>query len=361
MKNKNKMKISFPVFGIGDAGGEKFLVRLAYGLLKRGHEVKIILPKGSYKCPYLSKDLLKDTFIEFKSNFPFRKIVLPWKVSFFTPPSDIICATAGLTAIPTIIASKIFRRGIPFYLVQNWDSSFYDKPKYWFYRLLINKTYKYFDNFITVAKWLDDKIYETTGKRTTVIHPGIDLNVFFPREIKKEQRIKTILCLGRKEKIKGLPDLIKAIELVYQKRKDIRLIIVGRRKIDINSDIPCEQRQATDDELAKLYSSGDVFVLPSWVEGCPAPPLEAMACGAPVVTTDCLGIREYAINGENSLVVPPRNPQAMANAIIRLLSDEGLRRKFAEEGPKTAAHFTWDKTTDKVERLFKDALNRNQE
>lgn len=353
---KAKMKISFPVFVIGDAGGHKFIVRLAYGLLKRGHDVKIILPSGSYRCSYLSKNLLEDTFIEFKSNFFFRKFILPWKVTFFTPPSDIICATAGLTTIPVLIASKIFKRGMPFYLVQNWDSLFYDKPKHWLYRLLINKTYRYFDNFITVATWLDNKIYKTTGKRTTVIHPGIDLDIFYPRKVKKEREIKTILCLGRKEKIKGFSDLIKAVELVYQERKDIKLIIVGRQKIDINSSIPYEQRQATDDELSELYSFCDVFVLPSWIEGCPAPPLEAMACGAPVVTTR-YGTEDYAIDGENALVVPPRNPQVMAQAILRVLEDEKLASKLRENGPKTAKQFSWDKTTDKIEKLFLEKLN----
>jgi glycosyltransferase involved in cell wall biosynthesis len=80
-----------------------------------------------------------------------------------------------------------------------------------------------------------------------------------------------------------------------------------------------------------------------------------MACGIPVVTTP-IGVEDYAVNEENCLVVPPRDPTAMANAISRLLSDQGLTERLSKEGLKTAGRFTWDKTTDAVERIFTESL-----
>jgi glycosyltransferase involved in cell wall biosynthesis len=98
-----------------------------------------------------------------------------------------------------------------------------------------------------------------------------------------------------------------------------------------------------------------VLVSASWYESFPLPPLEAMACGLPVITTP-YGTEDYAFDGVNAIVVPPQDPKVLAEAIIRLLDDKDLREKLSKEGLNTAKKFTWDKTTDKVEELFKNAL-----
>jgi glycosyltransferase involved in cell wall biosynthesis len=355
------VKITFPVFGLGGAGGEKALVRIADRLVDRGHDVSFVVPLGGYSKIYPTKAKLIRT-LPIVSGY--RQLRLPYidlPSSWVAlvpriPKSDIICANLCLTALPTLIAARL-GKGIPFYFVQHYESLFFCKSYQFGYRSHIKNTYKYFENIITVSKWLDDKIYEHTGRRSTVINPGIDLDIFRPLKGKKDD-IKTVLCLGVNFIWKGNADVIKAMEIVYEKYKKVKLIIVGRAKIEVNSKIPHEQRQASDEELAELYSSCDIYVLGSWYEGCPAPPLEAMACGAPVVSTDNLGIREYGTDGKNCLIVPPRNPEAMANAILRLLSDKDLCQKLGEEGPKTAQQFTWDKTADKIEKLFEQTLKK---
>ena len=360
------MKITFPTFGFGTAGGEKALVRIADRLVDKGHDVTFVVP---FVCGYQKIYSTKAKLVRTPPIITgYKQLSVPYIV-FLTscvalvpkiPKSDIVCASFCMTALPTVIATKLLGKGIPFYFVQHYESLFFDKPLDGGFRSYARHTYKHFDNIITISKWLDDKIYEHTGRRTTIIHPGIDLDAFSPRQ-KIGQSTTVVLCLGVNSVWKGNSDVIRAMEIVYEKFGNVKLVIVGRTQIKVNSDIPHEQRKANDQELAELYSSCDVFVLGSWYEGFPAPPLEAMACGAPVVTTDNLGIREYGIDGENCLIVPPRNPEAMANAILRLLSDEELCKKLSENGPKTASQFSWDKTTDKIEHLFKDVLSRNQE
>ena len=97
-----------------------------------------------------------------------------------------------------------------------------------------------------------------------------------------------------------------------------------------------------------LYSECDVVISASWYESFPLPPIEAMACGIPVVTTQ-YGIEDYAFDNINALVVPPRDPQSMADAILRLLDDNNLGLRLSEEGIKTAKKFTWENTVDKIE------------
>jgi glycosyltransferase involved in cell wall biosynthesis len=109
-----------------------------------------------------------------------------------------------------------------------------------------------------------------------------------------------------------------------------------------------------DETLAKLYSSSDVFIFTSYKEGFGLPPLEAMASGTAVVTTDCGGIRDYAVDGYNSLIVPPGDPAAIAEAVIKILNDQRLREVLIQNGLETAKQWTWDKVTDKFEEAIRD-------
>jgi glycosyltransferase involved in cell wall biosynthesis len=76
-----------------------------------------------------------------------------------------------------------------------------------------------------------------------------------------------------------------------------------------------------------------------------------MSCGIPVVTTS-LGPEDYAIDGNNALIVPPRKPEMMASAILRLMKDEFLRRRLSQNAVATAAMLTWDRSANELEQIF---------
>ena len=92
------------------------------------------------------------------------------------------------------------------------------------------------------------------------------------------------------------------------------------------------------------------------------PPLEAMACGVPVVTTDCGGIRDYAVDGYNALIVPPGDPEAVADAVLKILRDDKFRERLVEHGIETAKQRSWDKVVDKFERAIRESqlIGNNQ-
>lgn len=216
-------------------------------------------------------------------------------------------------------------------------------------------------NRIANSSWLQKTVKEKHGAESTVINHAIRNEVFYPSpRIKKSSR-KRILCLGKTNMFwKGVDTLIGALKIVTKEQNDIELVLYGSEKYP-EVDFPHKYVfNPSFDELAELYCSSSIVACPSWYESFPAPPLEGMACGVPVVTTS-IGTEDYARDGENCLVVPPRNPEAMANGILRLLSDEDLCNKLREEGLKTAQRFSWDETADKVEKLFKETLNRNYE
>ena len=92
---------------------------------------------------------------------------------------------------------------------------------------------------------------------------------------------------------------------------------------------------------------------PSWTEGFGLPPIEAMACGCAVVVTNVGGVPDYAINGETVLASPPRNPEILAQNIIKLIENEDERKRIAENGYNYVKQFTWDRATNQLEKVFK--------
>ncbi len=109
-----------------------------------------------------------------------------------------------------------------------------------------------------------------------------------------------------------------------------------------------------DEDLPALYSLADVFVFPSLYEGFGLPPLEAMACGTPVVASRSSSLPEVV--GDAGLMVPPDNPRALAGTIHKLLNDQVLRQKLIERGVSQAQKFTWQRTGRRLLALYRSLL-----
>ena len=109
--------------------------------------------------------------------------------------------------------------------------------------------------------------------------------------------------------------------------------------------------RVSDLELVTLYSLADVFAFPSFFEGFGIPPLEAMACGCPVITSNTSALPEVA--GDAALLVDPHDTHALANAMIQLFQDETRRNVLREKGYRRAQHYTWTQSA----RIMLDIYN----
>jgi len=171
-----------------------------------------------------------------------------------------------------------------------------------------------------------------------------------------------ILCVGNLQPRKNLRALIDAY--VRLRRADTtrhRLVLVGR-KAWLHADIFAAARESgyadalvftgyvPDADLVALYNAAAVFVYPSLFEGFGLPPLEAMACGTPVVCSDTSAFPEVV--GDAALTVDPRNPEALADAIATVLSDTDLRAGLAAAGLRRAAHFSWQTTARTIRDVY---------
>lgn len=199
------------------------------------------------------------------------------------------------------------------------------------------------------------------NKEIAVVNNGVDTNLFIPVKNKKKENY--ILYTGRLETRKGLIDFIESAKYVCREHADIKFVLTGKgtirkyleRKIN-NLGLKNNFYFAgfvSRSELLEYYQNATVYVLPSYYEGLPTTLLEAMSCGIPSIATDVEGSSELVEDGENGLLVPPRNPERLAEAILRLLDDDGLRKKLGDNARRHVVNnYDWEIITNKIEKIY---------
>lgn len=186
-------------------------------------------------------------------------------------------------------------------------------------------------------------------RRIEVVPPGLDLERFDRSRVDVARRAalrsgatRVIGTVARLAEQKNLPVLLEALRTLRAEIPGLRLVVAG--------DGPLRhrlERQAArlgvggsvlflghQEDVASIYAAMDVFVLPSWHEGFGVVFLEAMSMGVPVVGTRVIGSVDAIQDGETGLLVAPGDPGALAGAILRLLTDDGLARRLAGNGRK---------------------------
>ena len=177
-----------------------------------------------------------------------------------------------------------------------------------------------------------------------------------------------ILFVGRHEPRKGLLDLLKAHRILRRTGSEARLLVVGsgpqereaRRYVATRGLQGVEfLGRVSDTDKAALLRTADVFVSPATGgESFGIVLLEAMAAGAAIVASDIHGYKGVVRRGREALLVPPRDPQELAIAIDRLLSDEALRGQMGAAGRVRAEEFSWPRVTVKVEEYYGFVIRR---
>jgi phosphatidylinositol alpha-mannosyltransferase len=179
-----------------------------------------------------------------------------------------------------------------------------------------------------------------------------------------------VLFVGRLEKRKGLSHLLRAWGRVREEVPNARLIVVGggsglkhyRSFVSSRgSDDIVFAGQVTDDELPSYYHAAHIFCAPSTgQESFGMVLLEAMAAGKPIVTSDIPGYREVVAHDRQGLLVPPKDADGLAAALILLLRDEGLRQRLGEEGRRAAEAYDWPRVAEKVMDYYVETIHRRR-
>jgi glycosyltransferase involved in cell wall biosynthesis len=183
---------------------------------------------------------------------------------------------------------------------------------------------------------------------------GVDITHFSVLEAPKNKGI--IALVSRMLQEKGVEDLVEAIRILRADGVDVSIVLAGKTDKDSATSIPEEQLHnwsksgyiewvGTAKDVRKIWAKASIAVLPSYYrEGVPKALLEAAACGRPIITTDTPGCRDVVIHGQNGLLVPIKNPAALAQAIGKLLDDPQKRKTMGMSGRK------------RVETMFKEEI-----
>ena len=147
------------------------------------------------------------------------------------------------------------------------------------------------------------------------------------------------------------------MDKVFETNPDIKAKIVSPEKIESqHPNIEYVLYKDNRELLGEYYSKALIFVSQSTCDSFGLPPLEAMASGTATVITNTVGSREYAVNRENTIVVPINDPNASAEAIIELLNNHQLRQKFENNGIITAKNYSWPEAISKFNATLLDLI-----
>jgi glycosyltransferase involved in cell wall biosynthesis len=151
-----------------------------------------------------------------------------------------------------------------------------------------------------------------------------------------------VLFVGRLAPEKDLPTLLRAVPTLVRSRPGVRIVIAGKGQEDARLRQMAQEMQlgdrvvfagqVTNEDLPAYYAACDVFVLPSLYEGIPTVLVEAAAAGKPIVSTRTRNVDDVVLDGQSGLVVPVRDPAALAEALALVLADPGRAAQMGEAG-----------------------------
>lgn len=353
------MKITFIIPALGLGGGTKIVFEYANHLVDKGHDVSIIYPllgkDYGFKFYNIKKIIhyvigilikLKQgnsvDWFNLKANL-IRVLTLKEK---YIPNADIIVATWWETAY--LINKYNKNKGSKFYLIQGYEI-FGGPPE------KVHQSYELNLHKIVIAKWLYEKLTELgVSKNLEYIPNGIDFSKYkLINDIKN--RPKRVAMLYHEASHKGSLDGIKSLIIAKKEYPDLQAVLFGvfPRPDKLPKWIEYVQNPMQDKLIEEIYNGSSTYLCPSLTEGWHLPPAEAMACGCSLISTNIGGVKDYAINKKTALLSPPGKPLLLAKNLIMLLKDDTIRLKLAYAGNDYIQNFKWDKSVNKLEKLFK--------
>lgn len=202
---------------------------------------------------------------------------------------------------------------------------------------------------------------------TLIRGSGVDIDAFKPVEISGNS--VTVMLVARMLRDKGVEEFFSAANQLKKQNIQARFVLVGDTDPENPSALSIEkleQWQSTgiiewwgkQKNMTEVYKQAQIVVLPSYREGLPMVLLEAAACALPIVATDVPGCREIVIDGENGILVPVKDINALAKAMKDLIISSGLRKQMGEKGRiLVEKEFSIDRVITETLNLYKNTLN----
>ncbi|MGD0813047.1 MAG: glycosyltransferase [Verrucomicrobiota bacterium] len=349
--DKPRLRITYLISSIlGVTGGNQTLLRQAEEMHRRGHNVTIVTHTA------------RPDWFQFQTRVIQAPAGQPLAAS--VPTSDIVVATYFTNAheLATIKAPvKIYyAQGDQFVFA---DATMADTPQNRRWRELSRASYLLPGiRFVPNSRNLADAVQKLCGRHHDAILPVCtDQTIFRPLQRSLPGSRFRLLIVGPDSRgteaepllFKGIQDIHDGLQILARKNPHFTAVRMSATGPDIFSHFPCEFYIAPGDEMkTALFGTSHILIYASHYDSCPRPPQEGMAAGCAVVCTATSGAMEYCRDGENALLVPIKSPQAIAEAVERLIGDHALREKLVEGGLATAREYPREREWNEWEALL---------
>lgn len=353
------LRITFvlPTYSPIPVGGYAIVYEYANGLQARGHRVTVVHPwptggptglRGAAtgaRSRWHSRRLGARALDWFPIDPTVRLTFVPDLRERFVPAGDAVVATAVFTARP--VSDYGPKRGTKLYLLQQHETWWGATPEE------VDATWRLPLHKIATGRWLADHAAELGEEaNTTYIPNGVDTDRY--RLLAPiENRPRRVAMLYHPAEWKGVPDGLQALSAAHSEFPDLEAVLFGT--FERPDGLPrwvTYVENPHGDELVRLYNACSVFLHPSWSEGCPLPPAEAMACGCALAAAANPGVCDYARQGHNAMLAPVREPGLLGEALARVLRDDGLRATIALQGHADMQARKWSECIDRFETVI---------
>ena len=394
--SSSRLRVNMVVEGVDRTkvtGGPLCLFQYANGLLDRGHEVRVVsagpaaapewfdlraplvvpddppLPVAlarfarAFAAYRLGRADVEPSIAELdrvagqlalRGSSPLRRGAWLDRLRRAMPPADVTIATSAPVATPV----HVYGTGVKAYFMQHYEAYMvddFDDPA--LARAEAHAAMTLPLVRIANSSWLAGHVEERHGGQVPVCANAIDHSVFFPDGSPPDDPFTVVSYGGRGVRGKGCAEAAEAIRLARQEIPGLRWLVYGGASLPPDNGVAAYEDLGSvrGADLRRLYSSSHATLCPSWYESFPLFPIEAMACGSAVVTTP-FGTEDYAVDDVNALVVPAREPDAMAAALVRLHREPETRRRLVERGTSDARAFTWERSVARMEELLLETV-----
>ncbi|OED30839.1 glycosyltransferase family 4 protein [Methanosphaera sp. WGK6] len=235
-------------------------------------------------------------------------------------------------------------------------------------KFLLNKANKI---IITQDNYIKSPHLKNYKDKITTIPNGVDTNLFKPKTCpRQENQIFFLSVLDKFHKYKGLDYLLESLVNVKKSIPSIKLIVGGQgelmhyyqekvNKLGLENNVEFKGF-LTDEKVIEYYAKSELFILPSissLQEGFGIVVLEALSCKTPVISTDIVGVSEDVVKTNSGIIIPPKDINALEEAIITILTNKELQKTMGENGRKLVQEkYEWTSIANKIYKLYEELI-----
>jgi len=380
-----RYNILFVIDNLTFGGGERVFSQVIRGLNKERFGVFVASSPGGKFEKKLTEVGMKIEPIDMTSRYNLGTISQLKRI-IKTKDVQIVHSQGARADFFARIAARIANAPITIssmaMLVEGYDVGILRKNLY----VLIDRwTERWVDKFIVLSEALRQALIERhkiPEEKVVKIYNGIELDEYNPglkearseklevrRGLRLENDVPVIGAIGRLVWQKGFEYLIRAIPKVTEVFPETRFLIVGEGPLKDKLKVKGEKLKVADSiiftgfrsDIKQILTSIDLLVMPSLLEGLPMALLEGMAMAKPIVATKIEGITEVLEDGKTGLLVPPKNTDALAGAIIQILNNKTKSNLLGQNARKMVEEkFSVEKMVEQIEWLYEGLLNEKR-